>query len=190
VALEDPAALARINATPTLAELIRWYIESFQEVSQWQRTKQTHLKFLENHTIGESNALALTSAILIDHVRSRRADDAGPATVANDLTWIGVVLRAAKSVKGLPLRPDIVKEAQTACRELRLVGKSKKRVRRPTAQELTKLDAFFERRDLRSKIQMRDIIAFAIQSARREAKIGMTEVKVGPKLCRFVTLAW
>jgi len=59
VALEDPAALARINAeTPTLAELIQWYIESFQEISRWQRSKQAHLRFLENHTIGGSNALA------------------------------------------------------------------------------------------------------------------------------------
>ena len=31
VALEDPSALARLNhGTPTLAELIRWYIDNFQ----------------------------------------------------------------------------------------------------------------------------------------------------------------
>ena len=41
-----------------------------------------------------------TVAALIDHVRSRRAKGAGPATVANDLIWIGVVLRAAKNVRG------------------------------------------------------------------------------------------
>jgi hypothetical protein len=54
--------------------------------------------------------------------------------VGNDLTWIGVVLRAAKSLKGLAVRPEVVEEARTACRELRLLRKSKRRDRRPTAK--------------------------------------------------------
>ena len=41
----------------------------------------------------------------------------------NDLIWIGVVLRAARSVKGLPVRPEIAQEAREACAELRLIGK-------------------------------------------------------------------
>ena len=91
--------------------------------------------------IGEQNAIELTPAILIDHVRGRRADGAGAATVANDLTWIGVVLRAAKSVKNLPVRPEVAKDARIACRELRLTGKSKKRTRRPTSEELAGIGA-------------------------------------------------
>lgn len=74
--------------------------------------------------------------MLIDHVRSRQAQGAGPATVANDLIWIGVVLRAARSVKEVPVRPEIVQEARNACGELRLIGKSRKRSRRPTSDEL------------------------------------------------------
>jgi integrase len=172
VALEDPAALIRAqDGVATLASLIRWYIETFQSISKWQRSKQTHLEYLEKHTIGSSNVYALTTATLVDHVRRRRADGAGAATVANDLTWIGVVLRAAKSVKELPLRPDIVEEARTACRELRLVGKARKRTRRPTASELNRLREFFSRRDARSTIPMCDIMEFAVHSARREAEI-------------------
>jgi hypothetical protein len=86
VALEDPSALIRVQqGAPTLAELIRWYIDNFESVSKWQRSKQAHLEFLERHTLGKLNARTLTSAALIDHVRSRRAMGAGPATVANDL---------------------------------------------------------------------------------------------------------
>jgi integrase len=172
VELEDPAALIRAqDDTQTLARLIRWYIDTFESVSKWQRSKQTHLEFLERHRIGKSNSFALTTAILVDHVRGRRAEGAGAATVANDLTWLGVVLRAAKSVKGLPVRPEIVDEARTACRELRLVGKPRKRNRRPSIEELQKLHAFFSRRDARSTIPMADIVEFAICSARREAEI-------------------
>ena len=49
---------------------------------------------------GKTNALTLTSAQLIDHVRSRRAKGAGPATVANDLVWLGVVLQGCQERQG------------------------------------------------------------------------------------------
>ena len=172
VALEDPDTRARVqHSETTLAELIRWYIDTFESISRWQRSKQTHLEFLERHTIGKSNVLELTVATLIDHVRSRRADGAGPATVANDLTWIAVVLRAAKNVKQLPVKPEIAREARDACRTLRLIGKSNRRDRRPSGEELTRLDTFFAGRDQRSEIPMRDMLAFAIHSARRQAEI-------------------
>jgi integrase len=172
VCLEDPTALVRAqHGEKSLSQLIRWYIDQFGAVSKWQRTKQSQLEFLEKHPIGTSNALALTSATLIDHVRARRAAGAGPATAGNDLTWIGVVLRAAKSVQQVPVDPEIVEHARTACRELRLVAKSKRRDRRPTDAELAKLDAHFRQRDARAEIPMRDIMWFAIYSARRESEI-------------------
>ena len=41
VALEDPAALARAQQPSTrLSTLIRWYIDSFEKISKWQRSKQ------------------------------------------------------------------------------------------------------------------------------------------------------
>jgi hypothetical protein len=55
VSLEDPAAFARAqHGVPSLAELIRWYIDTFEQVSKWQRSKQTHLEFLENHLISQA----------------------------------------------------------------------------------------------------------------------------------------
>ncbi|MGC2461420.1 MAG: tyrosine-type recombinase/integrase [Steroidobacteraceae bacterium] len=172
VALEDPATLGREQqGAHTLAELIRWYIDAFETISQWQRSKQTHLEFLERHALGRTNALSLTAAMLIDHVRSRRAEGTGAATVANDLIWIGVVLRAARSVKELPIRPEVVQQARNACRELRLIGKARKRARRPTPDELARLREYFARRDERSTIRMLPVMEFAICSARREAEI-------------------
>jgi len=177
VALENPGELARSQfGEATLKSLIRWYIDDFRELSKWQRTKQSQLEFLEKHPIGAKNALGLTSAALVDHVRLRRMRGAGPATASNDLTWIGVVLRAAKSIKQLPVRAEIVDDARDACRELRLIGKSRRRDRRPTPDELAKLDAYFSRRDRRSDMPMRDIMWFAIHSARRQAEICRLEV--------------
>lgn len=108
VALEDPSSpLRRSNQPRTLGRLIRWYLDTFRKISQWQRTKQAQLEFLERHPISQCNALALTAQQLVNHVKTRRADGAGPATAANDLTWIGVVLRAAKSVDAISVRPAI-----------------------------------------------------------------------------------
>ena len=63
--MEDPAALVRRVQQEefSLAGLIRWM--SFCEISDWQRTKQTSLEFLENHPIGEVNVLRLTTSILM-----------------------------------------------------------------------------------------------------------------------------
>lgn len=178
VALENPAELVRTQlGEQTLKSLIRWYIDDFREISKWQRTKQAQLEFLERHPIGAANVMTMTAAALVDHVRLRRARGAGPATVSNDLTWIGVVLRAAKSVKQIPIKAEIVDEARTACRELRLIAKSRRRERRPTQEELTKLSDYFGRRDRRAEIPMLDIMWFAIESARRESEICRIEVE-------------
>lgn len=172
VALNDPKELSRASHPPvTLASLIHWYIETFEEVSKWQRSKQAHLRFLENHTIGQANVIELTTADLLEHVQARRDEGAGPATVANDLVWVGVVLRAAKSFKKLPIDPNIVVEARGASRELRLVSKATRRTRRPTPDELKRLEEFFQHRDRRSDMPMADIMNFAIYSARRQAEI-------------------
>jgi integrase len=185
VALESPAELTRQrHGTPTLAELIRWYIDTFETISRWQRSKQTHLEFLERHSLGKIEVLTLTSADLIRHVQLRRAEGAGPATVLNDLIWIGVILRAAKSVKELPVMPEIVQQARTACRELRLVGKPRKRTRRPTAEELKRLRGHFKSRDRRATIPMEDIVDFAITSARRESEICRLEWRDNDKATR------
>jgi hypothetical protein len=54
ILLENPSALTRVQqGAPTLAELIRWYIETFERISKWQRSKQTHLQFLERHALGK-----------------------------------------------------------------------------------------------------------------------------------------
>ena len=171
VELEDPTVLNEARRTPVpLGKLIRWYRETFQRVSNWKRTKTQHLLFLENHPFAAINAREMTTQSLIAHVRDRRTGGAGPATVSGDLTWIGVVLRAAKSVLSESVKPEVVDEARRACRELRLIGRSRKRTRRPTAAELQRLDVYFAQQQ-RAAIPMRDVVQFAVASARREAEI-------------------
>ena len=81
------------------------------------------------------------------------------------------MLRAARSVRDLPVDPTIVERARVACAELRLTSKSRKRSRRPTDEELERLREYFSHRDRRSEIPMLAIMEFALTSARREAEI-------------------
>jgi hypothetical protein len=86
VVLEDPAEVTRQRqCTSTLAELIRWYIDTFETISRRQRSKQTHLEFLERHALGKTMAHTPTSADLIRNIQSRRAESAWPATVINSM---------------------------------------------------------------------------------------------------------
>lgn len=179
VLLEDPNELKRAQEGAAtqgadkyhLKKIIRWYITNFKSIANWGRTKQTTLEYLERHAIGDEDCRELTTAKLTQHIQQRRNEGAGPATVANDLVWIGVVLRAAKSAEGLRVHPENVREAQIACRELRLIGKSKRRDRRPTADENQRLREYFTRAKPRSAIPMADILDFAYASSKRLAEI-------------------
>jgi len=176
--LEDPAELSRAMAEHSLVldsyvlgNIIRWYIDTYRHVGKWGRTKQTTLEYLERHPISSRDARYLTSSDLVQHIQERRAGGTEPATVSNDLTWIGVVLRAAKGAQGMKVNPMVVNEARSTCYELRLIAKPKRRNRRVGALEEQKLDEHFCRRDERSNTPMFDIWHFAIESARREDEI-------------------
>jgi hypothetical protein len=58
-----------VDAT-TVADLVRWYIEIFQTIWRWQRTKQAHLESLERYALGKLDAYDLTAAILLPGKRS------------------------------------------------------------------------------------------------------------------------
>ena len=78
VQLEDEAQLTRAvegiqhgGADITLAALIRWYIDTFESISKWQRSKQTHWEFLERHPFSRNVALRLNVSQLVNHIKAR-----------------------------------------------------------------------------------------------------------------------
>lgn len=178
IELENPGALAMARQGDTsLACVIRWYIDTFGSISKWQRTKQSALEFLEKHPIGQVDVLRLSSQRLIDHIRCRREGGICAATAANDLIWIGLVLESAQAARGLAVDLKEIETASLICRKLRLTGKSERRERRPTNEELARLDEYFYRRDRHrsSIIPMRTLMWYAIESTRREAEISRLE---------------
>jgi integrase len=172
VELEDPAKLAIAQAeTRLLSDLIRWYIDQFYVIAQWQRSKQNALRFLERHEIGMEDVHRLSVSRLVQHVRSRRMQNAGPATAKSDLIYIGVVLAVAHAVGLCPVDPRIAVTARNTCRRLHLIGEPNRRDIRPSENQLIALTDYFLDGRRRVPIPMAEIMWFAIYSARRESEI-------------------
>jgi integrase len=157
-------------AVVTVGDLLRWYLRTFEKKYKWARSKSDHLRFLTSLSVAQLDAATLTADELVRCVWQRRAMGASVATAVSDLSRISVVLKAAKQAGGTSVHPAIVEEALSISRETGLLARSAKRMRRPTPSELVLLDRFFRSRS-RGEIPMRDIVSFAIHSARQENEI-------------------
>jgi integrase len=155
----------------TVGELLTWYDAEMRALSPWGRTKAADLLRLKSMPIAAKLAARLTQQDFVEHATERRKGGAGPATVGNDLIWLRLVLRAARAHKGIAVDLTALDDAVHALRGMRLIGKSKQRNRRLLPAEETKLFAHFRRRDARARIPMAEIMAFALESARRQDEI-------------------
>lgn len=176
-----------VSTRYTLGELIKWYRVEVGKTADWGRSKEADLLRLERYSIAKLQANALTVANYIEHAETRRDEGAGPTTVGNDLVWIGQVLRSARSSLNVMAQLDLLADARHELRQRKLIAKSRYRDRRPTADEETKLLAYFKSRDCRSEIPMHEIMLFAIASSRRQEEITrLKRVDLEPKKC----IAW
>jgi integrase len=96
----------------------------------------------------------------------------GPSTANNDIVWLRVILRYARTAWNLEFDLTAIDNAAEVLKAEKLISKVKNRTRRPTVDELEALTHFFGKRDQRrSSIPMNDIMWFAIHSARRQGEI-------------------
>lgn len=80
---------------------------------------------------------------LIRFGKDRLKEGAGPVTVGMDLSYIKTITHAA-AVHGIAVSPEAVDLARTALKHLGVVGRSRSRDRRPTADGLNRLIAYFD----------------------------------------------
>jgi len=164
---DDPAAAARAtHARTTIGELIARYLDSREAVEPLGRSKRAHLEMMRGFDVAQVPALELTREAVINHIQRRRATGAGPATANNDLIWLRVVLRYARLALGVPIdERALVDDASVFLRGERMIAKSRRRTRRPSDDELRRIDAHFLHS--RAKTPMRLMLWFAIYSCRR-----------------------
>lgn len=167
--LREPGRLAQMaHRGISLKDLVKLYLEEYSD--QFGRTKNADLAALKNAELGELNALEISAKDVIDHIRGRR-ETVAPSTALNDIIWLRTLWRYGRSAKEIPLDAMVIEDASAFCWTERLVAKPKQRDRRPTPDELERLDAHFENRKGWTDYPMQDLMWFAVHSARRQSEI-------------------
>ena len=152
----------------TIADLIDRYVLEIKPLKRWGPSKEASLMRLRRDC-GDWKVQHITASQIIEYCRSRATGNAGPVTVNADLSYLGSVLRVARSVWCLDV-PDVIKDVRTALGLIGIIGKSQQRDRRPTQPELDRLCDYFAR-NLRQTIPMHDIVRFAVATAMRLGEI-------------------
>ena len=164
----DFAALR--NKGKTLANAIDRYVdESLREIG---RTKAQVLKTIKNYDIADMNCCDIQSHDIVDFAK-QLSTSRTPATVSNYLSHLGAVFAVAKPAWGIELNREAIRDAITVCGRLGISGKSRKRERRPTIEELEQLLEHFEAASKadRRAMPMHRVMIFALFSTRRESEI-------------------
>ncbi len=169
-ALQKPGALeARAWKDLRVSDLIDLYLKQF--ASDAGRTKAAALKSLKKWPVAELVALQVKSSDIVEHARLRRTGGASPATINGDIVWLRVIFRTARPAWNVPIDIAPIAQAAVLLRKERMIARSRHRDRRPSSEELAILDDYFARRDQRAEIPMRDVMWFAVHSARRQSEI-------------------
>lgn len=147
----------------TLGRLVDRYIQAMEAKKPLGRSKRAALLAIKAH-LGDERVAALTPERLVRYGRERGV--AGP-TLAMDFSYLGVTLKYARQVLGVALT-DHSPTARQALKAAGLVHAPTQRERRPTADELAKLKAYFT---AHSALPMGDIIDFAVASGMRASEI-------------------
>ncbi len=169
--LEVPGALERVmHRGLSVGELIERYRQEVGAMAPFGRTKGKHLGLLMKRDIAELDALTLKASDIVKHVRDRRTEGTGPATVLNDIAWLRVVFKYARRAWDVPVDVQQVEDAAETLRDGRLVARPCRRQRRPTADELEKLDAYLRDRP-RSSVPMDLVMWLAVYSTRRQDEL-------------------
>ena len=153
----------------TVRKLIEQYEEEIGKHRPIGKSKAGSLDMLKRH-LGTTSLAQLNEAAIIDYAKRRNAMGAGGVTVAMEFTYLDGVLEMARSLWKTPLRESPVKAARKNLRFLGLIGKSRRRDRRPTPDEIDAICNWFDDKT-RQRVPMSDIIRFAIASAMRAGEI-------------------
>lgn len=165
----------------TVGELIKEYITNPLTAKGIGRTKGFVLESLLNHNISFKIVSHLTHDDLIAHCKIRLEGQyvnnklviPSPQTVYHDVTYLHSVIKVAKSLFKVNANLSYHEEAIPLLVKLGLIGRSKKRDKRPTKEELRLLEEGLKEREKHrsSKIPYSDILQFSIYSAMRVGEI-------------------
>ncbi|MBK0327273.1 site-specific integrase [Rhodobacteraceae bacterium F11138] len=159
-----------------LVDAIERYVKESR--TQIGRTKTQVLNAIMEHKIAAMDCRDIRSDDLVAFASKLLDGGRTPSTVNNYMSHLAAIFAVAKPAWGYELDRQAMQDAMTVCKRLGIIGKSRKRDRRPTLDELDKLFSHFEDRHLRGRsLPMHRICMFAIFSTRRQEEITRIEWK-------------
>jgi integrase len=155
------------------AQISKAYREHVTHLKGMGRSKAQALEHIEQ-LLGQRRLIELKATAFLRFGATREEEGAGPATVLQDLSYVGTVLRHGGPLVGAEDATAIALAAlDTARRTLRhsgRVAKSNERDRRPTDDEMSRLIGLWSGNP-RQSIPMIDLSLFAISTAMRLSEI-------------------
>jgi len=166
---EAPRKAATADPT-TFGDLVDLHVDDMREVGKAPRRSKRFTLDALKAKLGKVKFKNLTRERLIQFGKDRAKEGAGPVTLSADFGYLKLVLTHAAAVHGVPVSVESVDLARVALKRLGLIGKSRQRDRRPTADELERLLDHFDN-NRRLLIPMGRIVRYAIASAMRQEEI-------------------
>lgn len=110
---------------------------------------------------------------IIDHCKARKETGTLPQTINHDVSYLRWSLKAAKPQFGYDVTDQCVVDSYASLHDLKLIGKSARRTRRPTSVELEKLKAALIVREQHrvTTIPYLDILDFSILTCMRIGEV-------------------
>lgn len=165
-----------IKKSITLGALFDLYIEDRDLWDNTGRTKQYVIKMLRDCDIAKIQSNSLKTSDLIKHCKERREAGAKPPTIYHDISYLRAVMKKAKPVFDIEANYIVFEEALPTLLDMKLIGKSEKRTRRPTQIELEKLKIGLENRQNKRangdvRIPYLDLLEFSILTCMRIGEV-------------------
>lgn len=145
----------------TVGKLIERYEEEVGATKPFGKNKAAVLKTM-GKLLAKVQLADLTPDRIVEYVRDDR--EVSGVTAAIDLAYMKGVLKIGRALLKVPLRPTVVDDARETLNHLGLLDRSNERDRRPTADELKRLRAWFA---ARSETLTPDHIDFILDSCFR-----------------------
>lgn len=160
----------------SIGKLLDSYINEAHLWNNTGRTKQFVIKMLRDCEIAKVQTDQLKATDLIEHCKHRHSSGAGPATIYHDIAYLRTVMKKAKAAFNINCNYAVFEEAVPVLIDMKLIGKSQKRTRRPTEGELEKLREGLKKREAYrpngpTRIPYLDILDFSILTCMRIGEV-------------------
>jgi integrase len=173
--LDKPGGIEKAMKAPkgdshTLKDTIDKYLEETEKTPG--RTKAQVLKTIKSYDIATKPCDLITTQVLVAFGKELRAERRA-STVSTYFSHLSKIFELASPAWGYPLDFAAFQQARAVLKELGTIQKSKERDRRPSLDELDKMQEHFikQREWAPDAVPMDRIIPFAIASTRRQEEI-------------------